>query len=193
MTLRKLLDENKMTAYQLSKSSQIPYSTISDLVNEKTRIGSSSVDIALKIAKALDMSLNDLIDFVMKEPELKRVPFERFKNAMRHQLHDLGDKAFLKRMLIDDEIEKYASRQWYPEALYILGMIDYLCRLHQLPVATKYDRYRAFKLDQILYPVDITLLSVAQHSEQIKQDYLIKSIPEFSRFNIVEGDVRNVI
>lgn len=193
MSLRMILNQHKMTAYQLSKSSQIPYSTISDLVNEKTKITNSSVDVVMKIAKTLNMTLDELVNTLIKEPELKRVPFERFKNALRHQLHELGDKAFLKKMLMEDEVETYVSRQWYPEALYILGMMDLLCRLHQLPLATKYDTYRSLKLDQILYPADISILSLAQHSDRIKQESFDQSIPEFKRFNIVEGDIRNVI
>ncbi len=193
MTLRTLLNQRKMSAYQLSKSSQIPYSTISDLVNEKTMIENSTIFVVSRIAKALDMTLDELVNSITNEPELKRVPFERFKHALRHQLHALGDKAVLKKMLIDDEVETYASRQWYPEALYILGMLDYLCRQHQLPLASKYDAYRDLKLDQVLYPADIHLLSLAQHSDRLKQESFEKSIPEFKRFNIVEGDIRNVI
>lgn len=193
MTLKKILQEQQMSMYQLSKSSQVPYSTISDLVNEKTKVMNSSVDVMMKISKALNMTLDELINKDSIEAQLKRVPFEQFKNAMRHQLHELGDKAFLKRMLMEDEVEAYASRQWYPEALYILGMMDLLCRLNQLPLASKYESYRSMKLDRVLYPVDIHLLSLAQNNDRIKREAFEKSYPEFKRFNIVEGDIRNVV
>lgn len=193
MTLKKILNEQKMSMYQLSKSSQVPYSTIADLVHEKTKLMNSSVDVVMRISKALNLTLDDLVNRSSTEPQLKRVPFERFKNAMRHQLHEMGDKAFLKQMLLEDAVETYASRQWYPEALYVLGMMDLLCRLNQIPLASKYESYRAMKLDRVLYPTDIALLSMAQNDDRIKQEALEKSYPEFKRFNIVEGDIRNVI
>lgn len=192
MTIKKILNEQKMSMYQLSKSSQVPYSTIADLVNEKTKLMNSSLDVVLRISKALNLTLDDLVNRV-SDPQMKRVPFERFKNAMRHQLHEMGDKAFLRQMLLEDAVEAYVSRQWYPEALYVLGMMDLLCRLNQIPLASKYESYRTMKLDRVLYPADIALLSIAQNDDRIKLESYEQSFPEFKRFNIVEGDIRNVI
>lgn len=193
MTLKKMLNQRKMSTYRLSQMSQIPYSTVSDLVSEKTRLSKSSVDVAVKIAKALTISMDELVGSVINEERVKRVPFELFKSSLRHQLHDLGDKAFMTRILEMDLVEVYVSRQWYPEALYTLAMLDVLCRVHQLPLATKYDHYRTLRLDQILYPADVLILSLAQNNDQIKQETYDNSLLEFKRFNIVEGDIRNVI
>jgi len=193
MTLKEMLKQRKMSIYRLSQMSQIPYSTISDLVNEKTRLSKSSVDVAVKIAKALTISMDELVGSVINEESVKRVAFELFKSGLRHQLHDLGDKAFMTRILEMDLVEVYVSRQWYPEALYTLGMLDVLCRIHQFPLATKYDHYRALRFDQILYPADVLILSLAQNNDQIKQETYNNSLPEFKRFNIVEGDIRNVV
>ncbi len=192
MTLKELLSQRKWSIYRLSQMSQVPYSTISDLVNEKTRLSKSSVDVAVKIAKALSVSMDELVGSVINQESVKRVSFELFKSSLRHQLHDLGDKALMTRILEMDLVEVYVRQQWYPEALYTLAMLDVLCRIHQLPLATKYDQYRDLQLDQILYPADVLILSLAQNNDQIKQESYQNSLPEFKRFNIVERDIRNV-
>lgn len=193
MTLKEMLTHRKWSIYRLSQMSKVPYSTISDLVNEKTRLSKSSVDVVVKIAKALSVSMDELVGSVMDEAQFKRVSFELFKSSLRHQLHDSGDKAWMTRILEMDLVEVYLRRQWYPEALYTLAMLDVLCRIHQLPLATKYDHYRTLQLDQILYPADVLILSLAQNNDQIKQETYQNSLPEFKRFNIVERDIRNVI
>ena len=193
MTLKQYLITQKISTYRLSKQAQIPYSTLIDLVNEKTKLTKCTVEVAFKISKALNMTVEELVDMTELHKPVKKMPFELFKSTMRHQLHDLGDKAFVRSILSEDLVERYAAMAWYPEALYTLALLDVLCSTLRVPLATKYESYRTQKLDQILYPSDIMILSLAQNDERIKQDAFEKSLPEFKRFNIVEREIRDVI
>lgn len=122
-----------------------------------------------------------------------RISFELFKSNVCHRVKELGDIDFLIEVLEVDEIRKYHDRQWYPESLYLLAMVDYLSRINQVPLCTNYDDLRRCRLVETVYPSSVLALASVTHDEQIKRQAIEKSIPEFIRFNIVESEVRNVI
>ena len=60
--LKDYLKKNKISTYRLAKATDIPYSTLNDLVNRKTDIDSFRVGAAKKLADFLDMSLDEFYD-----------------------------------------------------------------------------------------------------------------------------------
>ena len=60
--LRAILSEKKISMYKLEKSSNLSHSTLSDLVNEKTKPENCSSSLLKDISKALNMSMDDLYD-----------------------------------------------------------------------------------------------------------------------------------
>ena len=105
----------------------------------------------------------------------------------------MGDIDFMISLIESDEIRKVYERQWYPEAMYLLAMLDYLSRMNDIPLCSRYDDIRAKKLSKPLYPT-----SVLTESEVLKSDKPLRkaereAIPEFLRFNIIENEVRNVV
>jgi len=192
MTLNKLLKEKNLTKVQLSHLSQVPYSTISDIFNEKTSLEKSSVEVVLKIAKALDRSIEDLLEQSFKDKKPQRVDFETFKGNVRHEIHFTDDLSFIEKTLSSDLISIYIDRKWYPEALYTLAMVDYLSRINNIPLYNKYDSLRKAKLKRIHYPASLIIAQEFKENEKLVNDYFQRSIPEFKRFNIVENEIRNV-
>jgi hypothetical protein len=71
-------------------------------------------------------------------------------------------------------------------------MIDYLCRIHDMPLVPWYDDLRKAKFKDILYPVGILMQSRIFRSEKPKEESLEEAIPEFLRHNIVESRIRDV-
>ena len=61
MSLKALLKEKNITVKELSIIAKMPYATISDLVNGNTELKRMQLGNVLKICKALDLELNDLI------------------------------------------------------------------------------------------------------------------------------------
>ena len=61
MTLQKLLNEENITKYQLSKMSGVPKTTIIDICSGKSSIQKCSAKTVYKIAKALDISMEDMM------------------------------------------------------------------------------------------------------------------------------------
>ena len=105
---------------------------------------------------------------------------------------DLGDIDFLLNVLENDEIHILYTKRWYPEAFYLLAMVDYLSRENEIPICTKYNNIRSQKLSKPIYPAGVIVTSEVLKSDEPLKKAEKKAIPEFLRFNIVESEVRNI-
>ena len=123
----------------------------------------------------------------------KRCSFELFKSNVCHWLKEEGDIDFLIQVLESDLIRKYYNRKWYLESFYLLGMLDYISRINDVPMCSEYDDLRQQRMQEIVYPVGVLLTARVLGDESIKEQALKGAIPEILRFNIVESDIRNVI
>lgn len=118
--------------------------------------------------------------------------FEIFKSGICHLVKDKGDMDFIIDVLRENEIRMYWDRKWYPESFYLLAMLDYLCRKNGLPICKDYDDIRKYRLVEPIYPRDIMVVAKLNPALDEREASVGNAIPEFLRFNIVEGDVRNV-
>lgn len=123
----------------------------------------------------------------------QRETFDVFKSNVCHQVKDMGDLDFIINTLKSGLIRKYFNQKWYPESLYLLAMVDYLSRENNLPLCCDYDDIRAHKLPQPLFPLSVLLADAITKDHRWKAESIRDAIPEFMRFNIVEGEVRNVV
>ena len=121
-----------------------------------------------------------------------RTAFETFKSNVCHIVKDMGDIAFLIDALETDTIIALYEKQWYPECLYLLAMVDYISRVNNVPLSMRYNGLRQAKLSETLYPIGVILLSEAKKSDGPKSTSRAQAIPEFIRHNIIESEVRNV-
>ena len=117
--------------------------------------------------------------------------FDLFKGQMSHELNRKGDIYFLWHTLENEEIEYYYENDMVLESLYLLRMVDYLCRVNELPKSDKYNNLRNLKLSKPLFPSGVELECLLYENEESKREYLENAIPEFLRFNIVEASIRN--
>jgi hypothetical protein len=92
----------------------------------------------------------------------------------------MGDLDFIIDTLETGEIRKLWNKQWYPEALYLLAMVDYLSRVSELPLCSDYADIRCARLTEPLY-------ASGAHSASTS------AIPEFSLHNILEAEVRYAV
>ena len=190
MRLSAILNEKKLSTYQCSRQSSIPYTTLLELVKEKTSIEKCSADTVFRLARALDMTMDEL--YTQLHSSETRAAFETFKSNVCHALKEKGDLDFIIDTLNGDAVGKYWRRQWYPEAYYTLAMLDYLSRENNLPLCSNYESIRQTSLKKTIFPRDIELAARIDPSLDIKSQAIRESIPEFIRFNIVERDVRDV-
>lgn len=111
-----------------------------------------------------------------------------FRSNECHKLKELGWSEYICWSLKTQRAENFIKNKEYFNGLYVMGMVDYLCRLHDLPLYEGYHSYRnKIGLKNTAYPVSY---DIAPH--YIKEKMIKNAIPEFARFNIIEGDVFDV-
>lgn len=178
-----------MSIYRLAKTSEVPYATVNDICNGKAQLEKCSAETIYRLARALDVSMEELL-----APRIfKRSSFENFKSTVCHRVKELGDLDFIVETLKGQEIRSYYDREWYPESLYLLAMLDYISRENDIPLCDEYDDLRRCRLEKPIYPASVRAVSAAAKNDEAMQRAAETAIPEFKRFNIIENDVRNVI
>lgn len=187
--LKDLLKQKNMSIYKLSKVSGIPYATLNDLVSEKSNIKNCSAGNVYKIAQALGVTMESLLETSM----IQRCDFELFKSNVCHRLKRLGDKAFIAETLKTNVVQMYFDKKWYPECLYTLAMLDYISRINNIPICADYNEIRKHKLSDIAFPTSIIAVYEVTKDRNILKQAAKETIPEFARFNIIESEVRNVV
>ncbi len=189
MRLKEILEQKNMTIYRLAKASGVPYATCSDLVREKTKLSEAKAETIYRIAGALGMKMENLL-----APSLEKRPrFSNFCSEMCHRLKNFGDLPFINKVDREQWIRDYYERGWYEEALYLLAMIDYLCRVNSLPLREGYEELRESKLDKPVYAIGTIALSKIYGSDEPYRKAEENAIPEFKRFNIMEGEIRDAV
>ena len=193
MIIEELLSDRKMSRYRLSKESGIPQATISDICSGKTSLEKCSAGTLYRMAKVLNVTVDSLLEASFSEKEKQhRSSFETFKSNTCHYVKDLGEIDFIIHTLEQDMIGELYQKKWYPEAMYLLAMVDYLSRRNDLQLCTRYDAIRQQKLAQPLYPSGVLIRAAVTQNEEVKREAMKKAIPEFLRFNIVEYEVDDI-
>lgn len=187
--LTSLMKQKSISRYRLAKESGIPYSTLTDILTGKTRLEKCSAETIYKISVALRIPMEDLL-----RPYLEPRPtFDVFKSSVCHRVKNVGDLAFIRYVIDTDPIRMYYSRGWYREAFYLLAMLDYLSRINDIPLCTRYHDIREGRLDITVYPSSVIAMAAAENDDRAKRRAEKNAIPEFLRFNIVENEVRDVV
>lgn len=126
----------------------------------------------------------------MEENVFSRQRFEVFKGNVYNRIKEYGQIGFIKKILLSDNIEEYWNNGNSLYALYLLAMVDYLSRINKIPLYSKYDNIRQYQMEDRIYPLSIIISAKIENKD--KDEFISDAIPEFLRFNIVEGDVFNV-
>ena len=192
MIVNDLLEKENMSRYRLSKESGVAMTTITDICSGKANLDKCAAGTLYRIAKVLGVTVDSMLENNSEDKVDYRCSFETFKSNTCHHIKDIGDIDFIIETLEADEIRKLYERSWYREALYLLAMVDYLSRINDLHLCTNYNDIRAQKLERPCFPAGVIVSYAATGDERIKEKALANAIPEFLRFNIVEGEVRNV-
>ena len=192
MIVNDLLEKENMSRYRLSKESGVAMTTITDICSGKADLDKCAAGTLYKIAKVLGVTVDSMLENNSADKVDYRCSFETFKSNTCHHVKDIGDIDFIIETLEADEIRKLYECSWYREALYLPAMVDYLSRINDLPLCTNYNDIRAQKLERPYFPAGVIVSYAATGDERIKEKALANAIPEFLRFNIVEGEVRNV-
>lgn len=190
MLINSEIEKQNITKYRLSKESGVPQATINDICSGKAELEKCAAGTLYRIAKVLGLSVEDILLSVKED---NRSNFEVFKSNTCHRVKDMGDIDFIINTLESDQIRVLFEKRWYPEAFYLLAMLDYLSRENEVPLCTKYNDIRSQKLDKPIYPAGVVLTGEVNRSDRPLKQAERNAIPEFLRFNIIENEVRNIV
>lgn len=88
--LKELLKKKNVTLRELEKSSGIAHATLFDLYSGKSDFNKCSIKNAIKIAKALNMSIEDLyIELTYVESIKEKKEIKKVDKALLHELTDI--------------------------------------------------------------------------------------------------------
>ena len=81
MSINEILIQTGMTKYRLQKLSGVPHATLNDLCSGKTRIEKCSAETLYRLAKALGVSMETLLESTMEEKlRIERIIILRVKS-----------------------------------------------------------------------------------------------------------------
>ena len=206
MYLNELMNDCHMSRAELSARSNIPESTLRDILNGKAQLDRCEAATLYNIAYALDVSVEDILegywDALERDApsrtsvhdENSLMNFYVLADSMLGRLRATGDLAFIDGIDQNGWIERLYQGREYRCALFLLGMMDYLCRKNGVRQVARYDEYRKARLDGPVYA--LRTLNVNDDDgafQRARTEAENNAIPELGRFGIymTEEDIRH--
>lgn len=206
MYLNELMNACHMSRAELSARSNIPESTLRDILNGKAQLDRCEAATLYNIAYALDVSVEDILEGywdalerdaparISAHDENSLMNFYVLADSMLGRLRATGDLAFIDGIDQNGWIERMYQGREYRCALFLLGMMDYLCRKNGVRQVARYDEYRKARLDGPVYA--LRTLNVNDDDgafQRARTEAENNAIPELGRFGIymTEEDIRH--
>lgn len=86
MMIDTLLRQRQLTRYKLSQMAKVPQSTLNDICNGKTKLEKCSAETVYKIAKALEVPMEMLVEDGIRQTELERAYEHGLPGYLQHDL-----------------------------------------------------------------------------------------------------------
>ena len=206
MYLNGLMNSRNLNRAELSARSNIPESTLRDILNGKAQLDRCEAATLYNIAYALDVSVEDILegywDALERDApartsvhdENSLMNFYVLADSMLGRLRATGDLAFIDGIDQNGWIERLYQGREYRCALFLLGMMDYLCRKNGVRQVARYDEYRKARLDGPVYA--LRTLNVNDDDgafQRARTEAENNAIPELGRYGIymTEEDIRH--
>ena len=206
MYLNELMNACHMSRAELSARSNIPESTLRDILNGKAQLDRCEAATLYNIAYALDVSVEDILEGywdalerdaparIAVHDDSSLMNFYVLADSMLGRLRATGDLAFIDGIDQNGWIERLYQGREYRCALFLLGMMDYLCRKNGVRQVARYDEYRKARLDGPVYA--LRTLNVNDDDgafQRARTEAGDNAIPELGRYGIymTEEDIRH--
>ena len=206
MYLNELMNACHMSRAELSARSNIPESTLRDILNGKAQLDRCEAATLYNIAYALDVSVEDILEGywdalerdaparIAVHDDSSLMNFYVLADSMLGRLRATGDLAFIDGIDQNGWIERLYQGREYRCALFLLGMMDYLCRKNGVRQVARYDEYRKTRLDRPVYA--LRTLNVNDDDgafQRVRTEAENSAIPELGRYGIymTEEDIRH--
>ena len=92
MNINNILQDNNMTKYRLAKLSGVPHATLNNICSGQAQIEKCSAETLYRIARVLNVSIEDLIKDSIAQADLKAEREQAFEHGLPEYLqHDLDE------------------------------------------------------------------------------------------------------
>ena len=187
------LESHNISVAELARGTSIPYATVHDLAAGKTKWEKMNAGHFVAMADYLHLTLqefkNVLTDNPFKNPKYSK-ELDFFRSVIGHELKRVGAKAFVQSCADGKRIEGHITKKEDPQAVYLVAMVFYLCRVHRLSVPKRVRDYEDCMLSVPLYPESALYLWLAENkNEAALLDIYLGAEPEFRKRNIIEGEI----
>ena len=206
MYLNELMNACHMSRADLSARSNIPESTLRDILNGKAQLDRCEAATLYNIAYALDVSVEDILegywDALERDApsrtsvhdENSLMNFYMLADSMLGRLRATGDLAFIDGIDQNEWVERLYDDGQYRCALFLVGVMDYLCRKNGIWQIARYNEYRELRLDSPVYSLStLNVNSDDGDFQRARNDAENNAIPELGRYGIylTEEDIRH--
>ena len=195
MTIKDFFDRENCTIEEFSAESGIPESTLGDILNGVSDLRFCQARTINKLSKALCMSVDDILRLEpaiqsgswIPDPTINPVHafenpayFAAFRRQMIEEIRHRGEEAFVLGVLRSSRVEGIYLDSDYPEALYLIGLLDYLAAKNGILRITRFDRYRAEMMESPIYA------PLAEKMTDYTPILIVPAIPQLLKFNFIE-------
>ena len=206
MYLNELMNACHMSRAELSARSNIPESTLRDILNGKAQLDRCEAATLYNIAYALDVSVEDILEGywdalerdaparIAVHDENSLMNFYVLADSMLGRLRATGDLAFIDGIDQNEWVERLYDDGQYRCALFLVGVMDYLCRKNGIWQIARYNEYRELRLDSPVYSLStLNVNSDDGDFQRARNDAENNAIPELGRYGIylTEEDIRH--
>ena len=206
MYLNELMNDCHMSRAELSARSNIPESTLRDILNGKAQLDRCEAATLYNIAYALDVSVEDILegywDALERDAPSRTsvhddhslMNFYVLADSMLGRLRATGDLAFIDGIDQNEWVERLYDDGQYRCALFLVGVMDYLCRKNGIWQIARYNEYRELRLDSPVYSLStLNVNSDDGDFQRARNDAENNAIPELGRYGIylTEEDIRH--
>ena len=206
MYLNELMNSRNLPRAELSARSNIPESTLRAILNGKAQLDRCEAATLYNIAYALDVSVEDLLEGywdalerdaparIAVHDENSLMNFYVLVDSMLGRLRATGDLAFIDGIDQNEWVERLYDDGQYRCALFLVGVMDYLCRKNGIWQIARYNEYRELRLDSPVYSLStLNVNSGDGDFQRARNDAENNAIPELGRYGIylTEEDIRH--
>ena len=90
MNINQIINQKGITKYRLAKESGVPNATLSELCARKTKIEKCSAETLYRLAKVLEVPMEELVEDSIKQKDIQAVRERSFEYGLPQYLqHDL--------------------------------------------------------------------------------------------------------
>lgn len=206
MYLNELMNSRNLTRAELSARSNIPESTLRAILNGKAQLDRCEAATLYNIAYALDVSVEDILEGywdalerdaparIAVHDDSSLMNFYVLADSMLGRLRATGDLAFIDGIDQNEWVERLYDDGQYRCALFLVGVMDYLCRQNGIWQIACYNEYRELRLDSPVYSLStLNVNSDDGDFQRARNDAENNAIPELGRYGIylTEEDIRH--